>query len=35
MSSVTDKIVIEYVGEVVQQAVADERERRYKAAGVT
>ena len=29
-----DEMVIEYVGEVVRQAVADERERRYEAAGV-
>ena len=27
-------MVIEYVGEVVRQAVADERERRYEAAGI-
>ena len=29
-----DEMVIEYVGEVVRQAVADKRERRYEAAGV-
>jgi histone-lysine N-methyltransferase SETD1 len=29
-----DEMVIEYVGEVVRQAVADERERRYEAAGI-
>ena len=29
-----DEMVIEYVGEVVRQPVADERERRYEAAGV-
>lgn len=29
-----DEMVIEYVGEMVRQAVADERERRYEAAGI-
>ena len=29
-----DEMVIEYVGEIVRQAVADERERRYEAAGI-
>ncbi len=27
-------MVIEYVGQVVRQGVADERERRYEAAGI-
>lgn len=29
-----DEMVIEYVGEVVRQAVADERERKYEAKGI-
>jgi histone-lysine N-methyltransferase SETD1 len=29
-----DEMVIEYVGQVVRQGVADERERRYEAAGI-
>lgn len=29
-----DEMVIEYVGEIIRQAVADERERRYEAAGI-
>ena len=29
-----DEMVIEYIGEVVRQTVADERERRYEAAGI-
>lgn len=29
-----DEMVIEYVGQVVRQCVADERERRYEAAGI-
>lgn len=29
-----DEMVIEYVGQMVRQAVADEREKRYEAAGI-
>ena len=29
-----DEMVIEYVGDVVRQAVADERERRYEESGI-
>ena len=29
-----DEMVIEYVGEMVRQTVADDRERRYEAAGI-
>ena len=29
-----DEMVIEYVGQVVRQCVADERERKYEAAGI-
>ena len=34
MENIADEMVIEYVGQMVRQAVADEREKRYEAAGI-
>ncbi len=33
-SIAADDMIIEYVGQMVRQAVADEREKRYEAAGI-
>ena len=33
-SIAADEMIIEYVGQMVRQAVADEREKRYEAAGI-